>query len=173
MCPPLATQDSVLGCPLLAHRQVVSLFVCFSLSRLVQACSCSCSNSAQCSLNLALPSSILSQLHQGHYWFCPFPSAELADIKGVCACLWAEEQFVTKIKQRVVKGMLVFPASLICSWLVLLPPLLYALLSAPLQSISHFRAGLEQNWEPLLSPRQQIYSVSCCLATLVSSSVGG
>lgn len=105
MCPPLATQDSILGCPLLAHRQVVSLFVCFSLSRLVQACSCSCSNSAQCSLNLALPSSILSQLHQRHYWFCPFLSAELTDIKGVCACLWAEGQFVNKIKPRVIKGM--------------------------------------------------------------------
>lgn len=46
-------------------------------------------------------------------------------------------------------------------------------LSAPLQSISHFRTGLQQNREPLLSSRQQLYSVSCCLATPVSSSVGG
>lgn len=46
-----------------------------------------------------------------------------------------------------------------------LPFCTHCRLSAPLQSISHFRSGLGQNWEPLLSARQQLYSVSCCLAT--------
>lgn len=86
MCPPLATQDSVLGCRLLECRWVVSLFVCFSLSRLVQACSCSCSNSVHCSLNLASPSSTLSQ-----HWdiISSIRSADWYRRCTVCACLWA------------------------------------------------------------------------------------
>lgn len=59
MCPPLVTRENVLGCPLPAFRQVVSLFVCFYRSMLVQVCSCPCSNTEQYCLNVALQAKCL------------------------------------------------------------------------------------------------------------------
>lgn len=126
-------------------------------------------------------------MHQGHY--LSFSSGVWTGVKkvnvhvsglylgekGRCVCAKQEEMvplclkdkhFVTRWKQRVFKGRLNFSD-------VLLIFCTYCCFSASQQSISHSRTGPKQNWEPLLTPGQQIYSFSCCLATLVSSRTGG